>query len=158
LIPNVDRLINVDEETYRLWNDWASDAIYVNDALEQGGETARKVKDTEVAAFWDTDKPIETFTYENQDDFFTAFCHAMGALENLRTRPTILIGTLSEGEEVPCKDKLDSWGITFRNIPGLAHGDYLLFDGSMELLSRKHEAVFNIRGARAEIKRKDEAK
>lgn len=155
MIPNVDRLINGDEEDIRLWNDWASDAIYVNYALERGGETARKVKDMEAAAFWDTDQPIEAFTYENQDDFFSALCHAMGALGNLRTRPTVLMGTLSEGEKVPCKDKLESWGITFRNIPGLARGDYLLFDGSMEFFSLKHEAVFNIRGSRAEIRRKD---
>ena len=156
--PRVDMLINGDEEALKLWNEWGSDALSVNEAVKQDEETARKVKETEILALMDAQPPIAVLTYESEEDLFRALVKAMGTMAQNRTRPTALLGTLSEGEDAPYKDNLASWGVSFHNVPGIDPGHFWLFNSQYELYSPRYGQVYNISGSVVEIKKKEKAK
>ena len=156
MIPNTEQLINGDKEALRLWNEWARDAITYDEAMALGGVMAGKVRDTEVLTIAECKPSLGgVIVYENEEDLPDAIVEGGGRMMNARTVPNALLGTISEGEHIPCEGFLSRCGIRFHNARRLDPGHFFLFNDAGEMFSRSHDQVFNIPSNVVEIMRKD---
>ena len=159
MIPNTEQIINGDEEALQRWNEWARDAVTYDEAMEMGGVIAGKVRDTELLAIAECKPSLGgVIVYENEDDLLSAIVKGVGRMMNARTVPNALLGTISEGESIPCNSFLSRAGIRFHNARGLDPGHFFLFNAAGEMFSRNHDQVFNIPSNVVEIMRKGKAK
>lgn len=159
MLPNIEQIINGDEESKQRWNEWARDAVTYDEAMAMGGVIAGKVRDTEVLAIAECKPSLGgVVVYKNEDDLPSAIVEGVGRMMNARTVPNALLGTISEGESMPCEGFLSRCGIRFHNARGLDPGHFFLFNDAGEMLSRSYDQVFNIFSNVVEITRKEKTK